>query len=122
MRGNGDGTYIVKKNHNPINISQQWIAIHSEAVGKLYVDKGAEEAILYNSKSLLPAGIYKVKGNFDKGDIVEVFGTNGIIGKGEVTYTSEDLLKVIGKSSEERGRRASSSPVEVINRDKWVRI
>ena len=122
MRGNGDGTYIVKKNHNAINISQQWIAIHSEAVGKLYVDKGAEEAILYNSKSLLPAGIFKVKGNFDKGDIVEVFGTNGIIGKGEVTYTSVDLLKVIGKSSEERGGRAGSSPVEVIHRDKWVAI
>lgn len=121
-KGDGDGTYILNENRNAININQQWIAIHSETVGKLYVDKGAENAILYNSKNLLPAGIYEVKGNFNKGDIVEVFGMNGIIGKGEVTYSSTDLLKVIGKSSEERGKRASTSPVEVIHRDKWVRI
>jgi len=122
IKGNGDGTYISAKNKNPINISQQWIAIHSEAVGKLYVDKGAEEAILFKSRNLLPAGIFKVTGNFNKGDIVEVVGMNGIIGKGEVTYSSVDLQKVMGKSSEERKKRASTSPVEVIHRDKWVAI
>ena len=73
-----------------------------KSAGKIYVDQGAEEAILYNGRSLLPAGIFKVKGSFQKGDIVEVFGMNGFIGKGEVTYSSDDLLKVIGKRSEER--------------------
>ena len=53
--------------------------MHSESTGKLYVDQGAEEAILYNGKSLLPAGVVKVKGDFHKGDVVEVFGLNGLI-------------------------------------------
>ena len=98
------------------------IAIHSESVGKIYIDQGAEEAILFNSKNLLPAGITKVKGDFEKGDVVEVYGVNGKIGKGEVTYSSENLCKVIGKSSKESRRRSSTSPVEVIHRDKWVKF
>ncbi|MCZ2257862.1 glutamate 5-kinase [Sporosarcina sp. G11-34] len=122
LEGNGDGTYISNKTRNNINISQQWIAMHSESSGKIYVDQGAEEAILFNSKNLLPAGIFKVQGSFQKGDVVEVFGMNGLIGKGEVTYSSTDLADVIGKRSEERGRRAGATQVEVIHRDKWVRI
>lgn len=122
MNGDGDGTYISNNVRNQINISQQWIAIHSETAGKVYVDKGAEEALLFHSKNLLPAGIFKVKGNFQKGDVVEVFGLNGIIGKGEVTYSSTDLLKVIGTRSEERAKRGSGIPVEVIHREKWVQI
>lgn len=122
IKGNGDGTYIANKKQNSININQQWIAIHSESSGQIYVDQGAEEAILFNSKNLLPAGIFKVQGNFEKGDVVEVFGMNGLIGKGEVTYSSTDLLEVIGKRSEEPDKRGSKTQVEVIHRDKWVRI
>lgn len=122
LGGKGDGTYISNEISTPVNISQQWIAMHSESSGKLYVDKGAEEAILFNSSNLLPAGIFKVNGSFQKGDIVEVFGTNGLIGKGEVTYSSIDLLEVIGKRSDERKKRASTAQVEVIHRDKWVKI
>ncbi|WP_210468347.1 glutamate 5-kinase [Sporosarcina sp. 6E9] len=122
IQGAGDGTYISNPVHNSINISQQWIAMHSEATGKLFVDKGAEEAILYKSKNLLPAGIFQVKGSFYPGDIVEVFGVNGLIGKGEVTYSSNDLLKIMGQKSKEQTKRVNSTPVEVIHREKWVSI
>lgn len=122
LEGKGDGTYISNETSSPVNISQQWIAMHSESSGKLYVDKGAEEAILFKSSNLLPAGIFKVHGSFQKGDIVEVFGTNGLIGKGEVTYSSSDLLGVMGKRSGERNKRASATQFEVIHRDKWVKI
>src|SRR5699024_12652675 len=74
LAGKGDGTYITDKSIEPINTTRQWIALHSETVGKLYVDQGAEEAILYNGRSLLPAGVFKVKGTFQKGDVVEVYG------------------------------------------------
>ena len=63
-----------------------------------------------------------MQGSFQKGDVVEVFGMNGLIGKGEVTYSSADLMDVIGTRSEERKKRASATQVEVIHRDKWVRI
>src|SRR5699024_14870 len=73
LKGEGDGTYISNTRHEAINTNRQWIAFHSETVGKLYVDQGAEEAILYNGRSLLPAGVFKVKGTFEKSDVVEVF-------------------------------------------------
>lgn len=122
IQGNGDGTYIANENKRPITISQQWIAIHSESSGEIYVDKGAEEAILYHSKNLLPAGVFKVKGNFEKGDIVDVFGEHGQIGKGEVAYSTEDLKQAIGTSSAERSKRASGEAIEVIHREKWVTV
>lgn len=122
INGTGDGTYISTDNERSITMRQQWIAIHSESSGKIYVDKGAEEAILFHSKNLLPAGIFKVKGTFKKGDIVDVYGENGKIGKGEVTYSSDDLALTIGKSSRERSKRAGGDSIEVIHRDKWVQM
>src|SRR5690606_5377874 len=70
LHGEGDGTYIEKSNTRPINTNRQWIALHSQSSGKIYIDKGAEEALLYNGKSLLPAGVFKVIGTFQKGDVV----------------------------------------------------
>lgn len=122
LSGHGDGTYIQNGQPSSISINQQWIAMHSEANGKIYVDKGAEDAILYHSKNLLPAGIYKIQGNFDKGDIVEVFGLNGLIGKGEVTFSAKELAKAIGKRSEEQTKRVRKGQVEVIHKSKWVTI
>ncbi len=122
LEGKGDGTYVSCGNHRSINISQQWIAMHSESSGEIYVDKGAEDAVLLHSKNLLPAGIYKVIGNFVKGDIVDVYGVDGLIGKGEVGYSSNELSSAIGKSSTERSKRASGTAIEVIHREKWVTI
>lgn len=121
LEGNGDGTYIRNKDQGTINTSRQWIAFHSEVAGKVFIDKGAEEAILYNGKSLLPPGIIEVNGTFQKGDVVEVFGRNGMLGKGEVTYSSEDLKNVIGKGTD-KNRESIISKVEVIHRDRWVKI
>lgn len=122
LKGEGDGTYISNRTPNSINISRQWIAIHSEIAGEIYVDQGAEEAILFNGRSLLPAGIFEVKGDFQKGDVVEVFGINGLIGKGAVTYSSDDLLKIIGTRSGDRTKGLVAAPVEVIHRDNWVQV
>src|SRR5699024_2147651 len=59
LKGHGDGTYISSPVANTINTNRQWIALHSESTGRLYVDQGAEEAIVYNGRSLLPAGVFK---------------------------------------------------------------
>lgn len=122
VNGDGDGTYIQNEDPGSININQQWIAMHSEAVGQIHVDKGAEEAILYHSKNLLPAGIFKIRGHFKKGDIVEVYGVSGLIGKGEVAYSAEELVNAIGKRTEEQTKRVRKGQVEVIHRAKWVTI
>ena len=86
------------------------------------MDKGAEDALLNHGSSLLPAGIYKISGVFEKGDVVEVYGESGLIGKGEVLYSSEDIKRLMGKRSEEICDDPVFSTIEVIHRDRWVRI
>ncbi|KHD85478.1 glutamate 5-kinase [Bacillus ginsengihumi] len=117
MEGHGDGTYL-GEDLSTINSRKQWIALYSESRGKIYVDEGAEQAIMEKGSSLLPAGIYKVSGIFKKGEVVEVCGLKGLLGKGEVSYSSEELQPLIGKRSDEIEQQLSH--VEVIHRDKWV--
>jgi glutamate 5-kinase len=121
IRGDGNGTYIGKEGLAAINNSRQWIAFHSEISGTIYVDKGAEDALLYRGKSLLPAGVYDIKGSFQKCDVVEVVGPNGLLGKGEVLFSSDELQKVMGKRSEELSKDEVLSSIVVIHRNKWVK-
>jgi len=114
LRGTGDGTYISKKSPGSINTRRQWIALHSETMGKVYVDQGAEDAILHHGKSLLGAGVFKVSGTFDKGDVVQVYGSRGFLGKGQVGWSSAELKKAIEEKAFDAPR------VEVIHRDGWV--
>lgn len=122
LKGDGDGTYISNESLDPVNTSRQWIALHSETSGKIFVDQGAEDAILYRGKSLLPAGVFKVKGSFQRGDVVEVFGINGLLGRGEVTISSEDLKEVIRKRNDEMQRDGLFPTIEVIHRNRWVKV
>lgn len=122
LQGGGDGTYISNPDIAKIKTSRQWIVLHSESTGELYVDQGAEEAILYKGKSLLPAGVVKVKGDFHKGDVVEVFGLNGILGKGEVSYSSCELRNTIEDRNKEKEGGLVSSTIEVIHRNRWAQI
>lgn len=120
LEGKGDGTYIGDEEHlQTINSQRQWITYHSPVSGKIYVDKGAEIALLEYGSSLLPAGIIGVEGNFEKGDVVEVIGTKGFIGKGEVLYSVEEVKKLMGKRSDEIDHNIFST-IEVIHRDQWV--
>lgn len=114
LDGNGDGTYIAGHATGKINTRKQWIALHSEATGNIFVDQGAEDAILFHGKSLLPAGVFKLKGTFQKEDVVKVYGSRGLLGKGEVRCSSDELEQVID------GKAAVVPFVEVIHRDGWV--
>lgn len=118
----GDGTYISSGSSAPINTTRQWIALHSQSEGAIYVDQGAEKAIMHQGRSLLPAGIFKVKGSFQKNDVVEVYGTHGLIGKGEVNYSSEKLREIIKERIERKENDVFHPAVEVIHRDRWVEI
>src|SRR5690625_3045102 len=120
LQEKGDGTYVSNHTIGSINTRRQWISLHSETVGKIYIDEGAETAIMHNGNSLLPAGICKVKGAFHKGDVVEVFGVTGLLGKGEVNYSSEEVNDAIIKRNEEKTIGKFSPMVEVIHRNCWV--
>ncbi|MGG0716954.1 glutamate 5-kinase [Robertmurraya massiliosenegalensis] len=122
LNGDGDGTYIGKEFLSTVKNHKQWISLHSPIAGKLFIDQGAEEALLSHGSSLLPAGIYGVDGVFDKGNVVEVYGRRGLLGKGEVLYSSDEIRKLMGKGKEEIQSEKIYTTNEVIHRDQWVQL
>ncbi|MDC3416251.1 glutamate 5-kinase [Aquibacillus salsiterrae] len=118
--GNGDGTYIGDNHTSSLRKMKQWIAFHSPVVGTLVIDKGAEDAILYQGKSLLPAGIQRVVGTFGAGDVVEISNGTQIIAKGQVNYSSEELLSIKGMNSDLAMEQTNNSRPEAIHRDQLV--
>ncbi len=71
------------------------------ALGSYLADEGAMAA-LAAGKSLLPAGVQKVEGAFERGDAVLIKNLEGkIVGKGLSEYSSIDAKRIIGVKSDE---------------------
>lgn len=117
LNGDGDGTYIEKEELPILNSQKQWISKFSAVAGRITIDQGAETALLKHGKSLLPAGVIDMDGEFSTGDVVEVYGISGLLGRGEVLYSSEQLEHSMGKKTSE----IDGPSIEVIHRDRWVR-
>ena len=96
--GENRGTLFIPRNHR-INAKKGWIAYASKTSGEIWLDEGAQNAILEKGKSLLPSGITRVEGNFRRGDVVRVMGSTGEIARGIVNYCSEDIEKIKGCQS-----------------------
>jgi glutamate 5-kinase len=79
---------------------KRWIAHGLVAVGKVYLDAGAVSAITTGGKSLLPAGIVRIEGDFDATDAVELCDVQGVeIARGIVNYSSAELDRIHGHRS-----------------------
>jgi glutamate 5-kinase len=86
---------------NPVTARKKWIAGSLEPKGTLTIDGGAVAA-LRRGKSLLPAGVVRVDGQFARGDAVIIRGPDATeIGRGLVAYDLDDAEKIRGKSSDE---------------------
>ncbi|HVZ54943.1 MAG TPA: glutamate 5-kinase [Pseudolabrys sp.] len=84
---------------NPVTSRKKWIAGSLEPRGALIIDAGAVRA-LRTGKSLLPAGVLKVEGAFQRGDAVVVRGPDGAeIGRGLIAYDAEEADKIKRLSS-----------------------
>lgn len=86
---------------NPVNDRKKWIAGGLEVAGLVVVDSGAIVA-LKSGKSLLPAGVTQVIGNFSRGDTVEIADLDrNRLGRGLIEYDSGDARKITGLQSTE---------------------
>jgi glutamate 5-kinase len=100
---------------------KRWIAGSLHPQGTLGVDAGAAHA-LAAGRSLLPAGVRAIAGEFERGDPVLVQGPDGqALARGLSAYASTDARRIAGHRSEEieailgwRGRD------EIIHRDDLV--
>lgn len=79
---------------------KRWIMGTLAVAGTLQVDAGAARALL-TGKSLLPIGVTRVSGDFERGDTVSVLGPDGgEIARGLAGFDSDDARLVIGKRSD----------------------
>ncbi len=86
---------------DPLTAKKRWIAGQLEPKGHIYVDAGAEKA-LASGKSLLPAGVARIEGSFDRGDAVIIRAHDGReLGRGLIAYAKADAERIIGKKSSE---------------------
>jgi glutamate 5-kinase len=101
-----------------------WLAHATKPHGKLILDAGAVKAILERGVSLLPAGVTAVEGEFIAGDAIELVGPDGvIIARGLVAFDSEDLPKMLGRSTKELAAEMGAEyERELVHRDDLVLI
>jgi glutamate 5-kinase len=79
---------------------KRWIMGTLAVSGTLQVDAGAARALL-TGKSLLPIGVTKVKGDFERGDAIAVINPEGLeIARGLAGLGSEEARLVMGKRSD----------------------
>jgi glutamate 5-kinase len=102
----------------PVVARKRWISGSLHPSGIITVDDGAAAA-LARGRSLLPAGVCKVSGTFDRGDAVIVQTKAGIeLGRGLVAYASGDASRIAGhKSGEIEALLGYRGRDEMIHRD-----
>lgn len=113
VRGGEMGTWIDPR-PDSLAARKLWIAFGLAAVGAITVDAGAVHAIQRSGGSLLAAGLVAVKGEFSRGDAVEVFDDAArLVAKGISRFDSATLHDIAGHHSDDVGG-------EVIHRDDLV--
>ena len=121
LAGADVGTLFVPS--GTLSSRKHWIAFGAKPLGQLVVDAGAEAAIARGGKSLLPAGVVAVIGEFDLGDTVGVVTASDRreIARGLVAYPSHDLRKIQGlQSAAIEATLGYKSIDEAIHRDDLV--
>lgn len=116
----GKATWFIAPT-TPARARKHWISGSLTPAGTITIDDGAAEA-LRNGKSLLPAGVTEVEGQFGRGDAVLIRDAQGReIGKGLIAYSRDDAMRIVGRKTGEieailgfKGRNA------LIHRDDMV--
>jgi glutamate 5-kinase len=99
-----------------------WLAHATTPRGRLILDEGAVAAVVQRRKSLLPAGILGVEGQFGDGDPVDLCDPAGrAVARGLVNYDSTELPGLLGRSTHDLARELGPSfEREVVHRDDLV--
>jgi glutamate 5-kinase len=106
---------------NPVTARKKWIAGSLEPKGTLAIDAGAVAA-LRRGNSLLPVGVVRIDGAFERGDAVIIRGPDGVeIGRGLSAYDATDAQKIRGRSSADIASILGySGRAEMIHRDNLI--
>ena len=101
---------------------KHWLAFTARPRGALRVDAGAAQALRERGRSLLPAGITGVEGEFGIGDAVRCVDPAGReVARGLVAYSAQEVARIRGLSTRQIAQVLGySNGGEVIHRDDLV--
>ncbi len=106
-----------------LDARKKWIISSLSSNAKIYIDSGAAKA-LSNGKSLLPAGIIKVSGDFHKGDNILIVDANdNNLARGLSSFSSNEINKIKGlQSAQIQSVLGYSSKSEIVHKDDMVKL
>lgn len=94
-----DKATIFMASTKPISARKKWISSHVKSEGSVIIDMGAAKA-LQSGKSLLPAGIVKITGDFKHGDPVDIIDKEGTkLALGLINYSANEARLILGVKS-----------------------
>ncbi len=99
-RGESVGTFF-KPAASKMEARKRWMLSGISQRGKIVVDAGAVGALVKDHRSLLPAGIQSVEGDFSRGESIYVLDPKGVkIACGIANYAARDIGKIQGLQSD----------------------
>jgi glutamate 5-kinase len=120
LAGDTVGTLFVPSAKHRAGRSR-WIGVARPA-GSVVVDAGAAAAVGQKNRSLLPAGILDVLGDFERGDVIDITTLEGApVARGLTNYSSVEIRKIRGKrTADVRAELGDRAYDEVVHRDNLV--
>ncbi len=120
-RGEPIGT-LLKAASTPMAARKRWIAGQMQVRGKLHLDAGAARVLKQQGRSLLPVGVTRVEGDFQRGDLIACLSPEGAeIARGLSNYSAADALRLLGAKSDEIAARIGyPGDAELVHRDNLV--
>ncbi|MBJ7448836.1 MAG: glutamate 5-kinase [Parachlamydiales bacterium] len=118
--GKNVGT-LFKSKSTPQESRKRWL-ISEKAQGQLEIDSGAYDRMTQHGASLLPVGLVKVIGNFERGAVVHIHTVNQpAFGVGLTSYSSDELkLLIKAQTAEIEQRLGYTYGPEIVHRDNFV--
>tara|TARA_A100001011_G_C14285221_1_gene833334 strand:+ start:239 stop:1324 length:1086 start_codon:yes stop_codon:yes gene_type:complete len=106
-----------------LDARKRWIIGSLNSSGVVFIDQGAAYALSLG-KSLLAAGVTKVKGSFDKGENILIVDQNeNQLARGLASFNSSEINKIKGKQSKEIEKILGYfSKSEIIHKDNMVKL
>lgn len=101
---------------------KRWILAETVRHSRVVVDEGAVRALIKGGKSLLPAGVVAVDGDFARGQTIRIYAADGPeIARGMTQYAAADLRRIRGlQSSQIAETLGFDYGPEVVHRDDMV--
>ena len=116
----GRGTLFVAGSGAPAK--KAWLAGRLTAKGRLHVDGGAAKA-LRDGRSLLAAGVTRVDGRFERGDVIEIWHDATALARGLSAYSHDEAARIAGTRNDAQADILGYAPRSAaVHRDHLVML